>query len=1474
MNNQSIFLNPTLTKGPQPKSVKTKALQRIVFTLFLLCTLFKVQATVRYVKPGGSGNQNGLSWANASGDIMAMILASSSGDEIWVAAGTYTPTTGTDRAATFSLKNGVEVYGGFNGTETSWSQRDYTTNVTILSGEIGSPGLIDNSYHVVFSLGANLSAKLDGFTITAGNATTSGNQYNQFYGGGMYNWSGSPFIANCIFTDNWANTGGGAMANYEASPIIVNCIFSGNIAYDSNSRGGGMSNQEGSNPVLTNCAFIGNSAESGGGMFNSGTSSPTLNNCTFSGNEVTDSPKRGGAIYSIGCPSCNPPEIPSPTIKNCIIWGNDGSQIYHTNVNLSSTSISYSIIEGGCSASYCNNILDVDPLFVSQPPIGFGSSGDLHLQDCSPAIDAGTSAGAPGADFEGDTRPQGLGVDMGFDESLVDFSITTRTWTGLEDTDWYNACNWSPPAVPTASNDVVIPNMTNDPSIPGNTSAVAKSLTLQTGSKVTVNDGTSLTVNESIILHGHLLIQYGGSVSGNRLTLESGAILTNYGSIASTTYPIWNKSGATMQGNGQYFSASNWVNQGTFSAGTSHVTFNGANGGTIDGTGTISFYDLEMINGNATTLGIPVTVEHEMIMTAGNLNLSGFTLTLNGTIINESATSRISGNGTITKTLNLNAPVAVNPGNMGVTITSAANLGSTTIQRGHVVQDVNGEAGILRYYDIAPTNNTGLDATVRFSYFDSELNGIPESDLTPFRFNGSTWDNYPVSASDLSANWVETQNVDAFSKWTLANCIQTNFYADTDGDGYGDPAVSVFACAAPSGYVSDNTDCNDTDPNVHPNPDCSTATRTWTGYVSTDWDEPCNWSPNCVPSASNDVIIPNVANAPTTSAADAVAQTLTIQAGGLLTINSGGKLTQSADLVINGNLNNQGEVSATQMTINSGGILTNDGVVTCSILPFENKTGGTVQGNGFYYIAGDFKVNGGTFTPGTSTVSLNGSGTQSISPDPVSFYKLEVDKPSDQKVIFKYVTVTNALTVSAGDLEIANGHYLTSPSLILDSGSDLTNHGSLTCTVGLLWVKTGATAQGNGLYTLNNNFTVSTEATFIPGTSTVVMTGGGNRIIGNSAIDFYNLEINKTSGGSVKITGNLTVSNQLNLVSGGLDLNGKNIELIGNGTIIGESAASFIYSSTGAGVMKKTVALNAPISENPGNIGVTITSAANLGSTTIQRGHLAQTVNGESSIFRYYDISPTNNLGLNATVRFHYLDSELNGLPESDLTPFRFNGTNWDNYPVSANDMSANWVETSGVNAFSMWTMAGTAAILPVELVQFTVSKMEDAVLLKWQTATETNNEGFEVEHSTDGRNWDYLDFVNGHGTSTDVHDYAFTHERPSLGTNYYRLRQVDFDGNFEYSNIRSVEFEGLQGQINVYPNPASSVSNIQLPGDFELATFQLFDNRGRLVSEAKIEAGTAVHHLDLTGIGSGFYFLKMQIDGRGFTQKLQVYND
>jgi hypothetical protein len=126
---------------------------------------------ILYVKSGSTGN--GSAWNNAYGSLQSAITAAQAGDEIWVAAGTYKPTTGTDRTASFTLKNNVGIYGGFTGTETALNQRNIANNITILSGEIGAAGIADNSYHVISATGnvsnpLTNSAILDGFTDLQG----------------------------------------------------------------------------------------------------------------------------------------------------------------------------------------------------------------------------------------------------------------------------------------------------------------------------------------------------------------------------------------------------------------------------------------------------------------------------------------------------------------------------------------------------------------------------------------------------------------------------------------------------------------------------------------------------------------------------------------------------------------------------------------------------------------------------------------------------------------------------------------------------------------------------------------------------------------------------------------------------------------------------------------------------------------------------------------------------------------------------------------------------------------------------------------------------------------------------------------------------------------------------------------------------------------------------------------------------------
>ncbi|MEJ5310787.1 MAG: hypothetical protein WHX52_13560, partial [Anaerolineae bacterium] len=262
----------------------------------ILATPWSVRAegTVRYAAPNGltTGDCDG-SWANAC-TLQRALAVAVSGDEIWVKMGVHYP--GGARTDTFTLKNGVALYGGFAGTETQRSQRNWTANKTILSGDIDQNDITDggvvtttanivgnNAYHVVTGSGTDNTAVLDGFIITAGQA--NGSTPNS-RGGGMYNYTGSPTLTNVTFSGNWALYRGGGMYNSQSSsPTLTNVTFSGNW---SSLRGGGMYNWT-SSPTLTNVTFSGNTAatEYGGGIYNE-SSSPTLTGVTFSGNTAKD----------------------------------------------------------------------------------------------------------------------------------------------------------------------------------------------------------------------------------------------------------------------------------------------------------------------------------------------------------------------------------------------------------------------------------------------------------------------------------------------------------------------------------------------------------------------------------------------------------------------------------------------------------------------------------------------------------------------------------------------------------------------------------------------------------------------------------------------------------------------------------------------------------------------------------------------------------------------------------------------------------------------------------------------------------------------------------------------------------------------------------------------------------------------------------------------------------------------------------
>ncbi|MBN2272407.1 MAG: hypothetical protein JXN61_17480, partial [Sedimentisphaerales bacterium] len=365
--------------------------------------------TVKYVDADATGDNNGATWDDAFNYLQDALSAARLGDEIWVAQGIYKPDRDTDnpagtgsREATFRLKSGVRVKAGYAGYgEADPDERDIARFETILSGdlsgndaEVGDPcdllnetSRSENSYHVVGGSDVDETAVFDGFTITAGNANGTMDDYSNA-GGGMFNNGHdspcNPTVTRCKFVGNSAGELGGAMFNYghgdgESNPTVTDCAFIGNA---SGYEGGGICNWE-ADGVVTNCTFTDNFAgSSGAGIDNIG-SSPLVKRCTFTNNSASYG---GGGMWNYDFESV-------PEVIECVFSGNSAD-------------------EGGAILNHSNSI----PTFIGCKFIGNSADSDggaiCNIYSSSPTLTnclfTGNSAGARGGAVYGDRNSDSI----------------------------------------------------------------------------------------------------------------------------------------------------------------------------------------------------------------------------------------------------------------------------------------------------------------------------------------------------------------------------------------------------------------------------------------------------------------------------------------------------------------------------------------------------------------------------------------------------------------------------------------------------------------------------------------------------------------------------------------------------------------------------------------------------------------------------------------------------------------------------------------------------------------------------------------------------------------------------------------------------------------------------------------------------------------------------------------------------------
>jgi hypothetical protein len=522
-----------------------------------------------------------------------------------------------------------------------------------------------------------------------------------------------------------------------------------------------------------------------------------------------------------------------------------------------------------------------------------------------------------------------------------------------------------------------------------------------------------------------------------------------------------------------------------------------------------------------------------------------------------------------------------------------------------------------------------------------------------------------------------------------------------------------------------------------------------------------------------------------------------------------------------------------------GDNITNFGAISCHDFTMDGPGKTITRANsGEWGIGGDLIISNGTINNGSSTSQLNvngnmrafnggafNAGSSSASVNFGGNVNLDGNGTINGGSSSATINVSGIVTLDGNGT--LNGGSSTAP---INVTGNLLNLGSGNIT---LSSQVGGDLSVKGNFTQNSVFNCNEREVIFNGNSVQSISGN---FTGSNHIDYCRI-----NGAGIQLQTNLEVDNRLSIINGNAQIGNLNVTL----------GTSLLEGTAGGTTQSAFSSSNMVITNGTGKLSRQSNGVNNLlfpvGTTGNYSAILVNNTSGPDEIFqakvdaavttpsdptkvvnRQWDLSETTPGGNNVTLTLYWNNAnEAASFDENGMVVIgHFVAGSWEE---TAATVASNSATASGFTSFSPFAVANAQA-LPVEFDKINISQFSEGHLLTFSTATETNNAYFNIERSTDSRNWEKLGSIAGAGTTQQEQQYRFLDEAPLPGLNYYRVKQVDYDGSFSYSAIVSARWEG-KSQVQLFPNPADDQLQISgLPTTDGPITIEIIDMTGRVM--------------------------------------------